>query len=48
MTDIDFMCSMLHIDDILAQMTDDEKMLLILLFIGDMKKQRTVIRNDRL
>lgn len=48
MTDIDFMCSMLHIDDILAQMTDEEKMLLILLFIRDMKRQGTVSRNDRL
>lgn len=40
MTDIDFMCEMLHIDDILAQMTEEEKMGLILLFIRDMKKTK--------
>ena len=38
MNDIDFMCEMCHVDDILAQMTEDEKMGLILLFIRDMKK----------
>lgn len=40
MTDIDFMCEMFHIDDLLAQMTEEEKMGLILLFIRDMKKAK--------
>lgn len=40
MTDIDFMCEMFHIDELLAQMTEDEKMGLILLFIRDMKKAK--------
>lgn len=48
MTDIDFMCEMFRIDDILAPMTDEEKMWLILLFIRDMKRKGTVIRDDRL
>lgn len=40
MTDIDFMCAMCRIDDILAQMTEEEKVGLILLFIRDMKKTK--------
>ena len=40
MTDIDFMCEMFHIDDLLAQMTEEEKLVLILLFIRDMKKAK--------
>ena len=40
MTDIDFMCEMCHIDDILAQMTEEEKLCLVLLFVRDMKKAK--------
>ena len=40
MTDIDFMCEICHIDDILAQMTEEEKLGLVLLFIRDMKKAK--------
>lgn len=40
MTDIDFMCEMCRIDDILEQMTEEEKVWLILLFIRDMKKAK--------
>lgn len=40
MTDIDFMCEMCHVDDILAEMTEEEKLVLILLFIRDMKKAK--------
>ena len=38
MTDIDFMCEICHIDDLLAQMTEEEKLGLVLLFIKDVKK----------
>lgn len=38
MTDIDFMCEICHIDDLLAQMTEEEKLGLVLLFIRDVKK----------
>ena len=40
MNDIDFMCEMCHIDDLLAQMTEEEKLVLMLLFIRDMKKSK--------
>ena len=40
MTDIDFMCEMCHVDDILAQMTEEEKLVLMLLFIKDMKETK--------
>lgn len=40
MTDIDFMCAMCRIDDILAQMTEEEKIWLIILFLRDMKKAK--------
>lgn len=40
MTDIDFMCENCNIDDILAQMTEEEKLGLVLLFIRDMKKAK--------
>ena len=40
MNDIDFMCEMCHIDDLLAQMTEEEKLWLVLLFIRDMKKSK--------
>lgn len=40
MTDIDFMCEVCHIDDLLAQMTEEEKFWLVLLFIRDMKKAK--------
>ena len=35
MNDIDFMCEMLHIDELLAQMTEEEKLGLVLLFISE-------------
>ena len=38
MTDIDFMCEICHIDDRLDQMTEEEKLGLVLLFISDMRK----------
>ena len=38
MTDIDFMCEICHIDDLLDQMTEEEKLGLVLLFISDMRK----------
>lgn len=38
MTDIDFMCEICHIDDLLDQMTEEEKLGLVLLFIRDVKK----------
>lgn len=40
MTDIDFMCEICHIDDLLAQMTEEEKLGLVLLFIRDVKKAK--------
>ena len=40
MTDIDFMCEICHIDDLLAQMTEEEKLCLMLLFISDMRKAK--------
>lgn len=46
MTDIDFMCEMCHIDDLLAQMTEEEKLGLMLLFISDIKKSKDGDRNE--
>lgn len=40
MTDIDFMREICHIDDLLAQMTEEEKLGLVLLFIKDVKKAK--------
>ena len=40
MTDIDFMCEMCHVDDLIAQMTEEEKLGLVLLFISDMRKEK--------
>ena len=46
MNDIDFMCEMFHIDDILAQMTEKEKLGLLLLFISDMRKAEDGEKNE--
>ena len=48
MSDIDFMCEVCHIDEILAQMTPEERMLLVLPLIKDYresKQKKKVSRN---
>lgn len=37
---IDFMCEICHVDDLLAQMTEEEKLGLVLLFVRNMKKPK--------
>lgn len=42
-TDIDFMCEICHIDDLLAQMTEEEKFWLMILFIFNARERKEVL-----